>query len=201
MQTRWLAVTMWVMAACGGMPDVPVPVGDEPQAPEVVLVWVGRGEAERQVDGQWQRAPAFDYSFTVEQRRYAGRWRSYKTMRRLHPSYDGSAGPREQVLWFEVAWSDGGGDRSGVIRSGLGDGTVTSDREFRRSAMSLRPEISVHAPFDTYRITQHYRYEEGRLDEVVELVDHDDGREVPWVRNTERAELFSAGPLPGPPTR
>jgi len=204
-----------LVVACAGVPSVPPPLRAEPgEAPEVVLVWAGRGECER-VDGsgRWRRAPAFDYDFTVEQRRYADRWESVKTMRRLHPDYDGSAGPREQVLWFHLDWGladaarvavrDGegaAGDVRGAVTSGLGPGTITSDGEFRRARIELHPDISERAPFDTFRITQTYRYEDGRLDETVELLDHDGAREVPWVRNVERAALFTATRLPGPPT-
>ncbi|HRE91044.1 MAG TPA: hypothetical protein PK095_18120 [Myxococcota bacterium] len=190
-----------VMGACGGMVEVALPVVDEVDEPEAVLVWVGRGEAERLEGGVWVRDPRFDYEFSVEQRRYAGRWRSFKTMRRQHPGYDGSAGPREQVLWFAIdyqaaAAGAGSGDAlRGEVRSRLGTGEVVSDPGFRRATVVIRPEISSQAPFDTFRITQHYRYEEGLLDELVELVKRGDGEERPWVRNRERARLFVPGPF------
>ena len=56
------------------------------------------------------------------------------------------------------------------------------------------------APFDTYRITQAYRYEEAALDEVVELF-RSGATETPWVRNTEHAVLYAVHHFEGPPTR
>lgn len=190
---RWLAVVAGLVGVgCGGVSAVPAPLGVETEAPQRVLVWVGQGEAERQEDGVWVRDPRFDYAFSVEQRRYHGRWRSYKTMRRTHPDYDGSAGPREQVLWFDIVWSapDTAGALAGAVTSSLGPGDVTSDAGFSRSTLALRPDISSHAPFDTYRIDQRYLYDEGRLEESVSLVKTTDGAERVWVRNTERATLF-----------
>ncbi|MBL8783929.1 MAG: hypothetical protein JNJ59_03420 [Deltaproteobacteria bacterium] len=201
-----LLATLTFATACASAPSVPPPLdAAPPTAPDATLVWVGRGEAERKDGGRWVRDPAFDYDFSVEQRRFADRWESVKTMRRLHPDYDGSAGPREQVLWFHLRWpaAAAAGDLHGQVASRLGAGTIVSDREFRRAEIDIRPDISAHAPFDTYRIRQRYLYEEGRLEETVELLDHDgrDGaQEIDWVRNTERATLFSATRLPGPPT-
>lgn len=203
MKTLATILATTFITACAGAPSVPPPLdAAPPPTPDAVLVWVGRGEAERMEHGRWVRAPAFDYDFIVEQRRFADRWESVKTLRRLHPDYDGSAGPREQVLWFHLRWPGGAdGDLRGAVASRLGAGTIVSDREFRRAAIDIHPDISAHAPFDTYRIRQRYLYEEGRLEETVELLDHDGAREVDWVRNTEHATLFSATRLPGPPTR
>ncbi len=198
MKTAWVLV--WVLSACGGMVEVAAPLGEEVGPTDAVLVWVGRGEAERFESEAWVRDPRFDYEFSVEQRRYAGRWRSFKTMRRSHPDYDGSAGPREQVLWFAIDFKTGPAGVGGVVRSRLGDGEVVSDPEFRRSELVIKPEISSHAPFDTYRITQHYRYEDGLLEETVELLKLGDGPERPWVRNTERATLYVPGRFDSAPT-
>ena len=199
MKAAWLFV--WVLGACGGMVEVAAPLGEEVGPTDAVLVWVGRGEAERFERGAWVRDARFDYEFSVEQRRHAGRWRSFKTMRRSHPDYDGSAGPREQVLWFAIDFQTGAaGEVGGVVRSRLGDGEVVSDAEFRRSELVIRPEISSQAPFDTYRIKQHYRYEDGLLEETVELVKLGDGAERPWVRNTERATLYAPSRFDSAPT-
>lgn len=203
MTSRAYLLIIPLLLSCASGPSAPAwaprPAADEPL---VTLVWVGRGEAERIVDGRWRRTPAFDYDFTVEQVRFRGRWRSVKSLRRLHPDYDGSAGPRAQTYFFEIEYAAPDEDRvTGQITSTLGPGTVATDPDFRRATMELRPDISAFAPFDTYRITQSYGYEDGTLTETVELLDHEDGREVPWVRNRERARLFAAHRFAEPPTR
>jgi hypothetical protein len=163
------------------------------------LVWVGRGEAERFEGGAWRRIPAFDYELSVEQRRYADHWDSIKTMRRRHPDYDGSAGPRLQVMAFRIELFPG--ERPGTARyelvSSLGKGTGHGDAELRESVLDIKADVSFFAPFDRYRITQHYQYEAGRLDELVELNDGDS----PWVRNHEEATLFGAQRFAEPPTK
>jgi hypothetical protein len=201
-----LATMATMVGGCAGGKLVPMPLdeasaGAPRPAPEEVIVWVGHGQTERMEDGRWVRAPAFDYDFSVEQRRFGDHWESVKTMRRASPDYDGSAGPREQVLWFRIDYRARGGDVQGEVRSAIGAGEVATDREFRAAQIVLHPDVAAQAPFDTYRITQRYLYEDGRLEETVELLDHEDGREVPWVRNEEQAELFHATRLPGPPTR
>ena len=188
------------LPACGASTEgvLPPRVG-APPSPEVTLVWVGFGEAER-VDGErWVRAPEFDYEFTVEQRRFQDRWESVKHLRRRHPGYDGSAGPREQTMYFrlDLAAVDAGGQVRVRITSSLGPGEGKADREFRAAHLVFHPDISSLAPFDTYRIDQTYAYERGVLEETVSL---DDG-DRPWVRNREKAELFGARTFTEPPTR
>jgi hypothetical protein len=190
-----------ITTACATTPlDVPAfPPGE----PEYTLVWVGRGEAERLVDGAWRRAPEFDYDFSVQQVRYGDRWSSVKSMRRRHPDYDGSAGPRAQTYFFQIGYQPAGADGQvkASIVSTLGQGQGHADAEFRESVLEIEADISAIAPFDTYRITQWYGYEAGELRETVELLDHDGEREVPWVRNNEVARLFAPQQLPGAPTR
>lgn len=183
------------MAACS--PPAPwVPLRSEVTAAETTLVWVGRGECERFEDGAWVRRPEFDYEFSVEQRRNRGHWESVKSLRRLHPSYDDSAGPRTQTYYFEVGYEAAVGDRvSGALHSSLGDGRVTTDVQFRNATIDIRADVSSFAPFDRYRITQQYLYEGGKLDEVVELSKGD----APWVRNHERATLFAPNTFEAPP--
>lgn len=195
--------SLLLLAACGASaaPALPLATG-APEEPNLTLVWVGFGEAERLVDGEWRRSPAFDYRFTVTQRRYADRWESVKELHRTHPDYDGSAGPRDQSYYFRLDFVSTDGDQVlAEIASTLGDGEGRSDREFREGRLELRPDISSFAPFDTYRITQHYDYEAGELRELVELLDHDGEREVPWVRNQEHATLFAPHRFDHPPTR
>lgn len=192
-----LATTIACATTSAEVPTLP------PGDPEYTLVWVGRGEAERLVDGVWRRAPEFDYDFSVQQVRYGDRWSSVKSMRRRHPDYDGSAGPRAQTYFFQIGYQPAGADGrvKANILSTLGQGHGHADVEFRESVLEIRADISALAPFDTYRITQQYGYEAGELRETVELLDHDGDREVPWVRNHEVARLFAPQQLPGAPTR
>ncbi len=187
---------------CAGGQESVVPTQREAARPDMTLVWVGRGEAERLVAGEWVREPTLDYEFSVEQRRFMGRWESIKSLRRRHPDYDGSAGPREQHMHFEVRYgaADAAGAVPSTIRSSLGPGAGATDREFRAATITLKPDISAMAPFDTYKITQEYDYEAGELRELVELVDHEDGAERPWVRNREVARLYAAQRFDAPPT-
>lgn len=165
--------------------------------PEVTLLWVGRGECERFVDGAWVRAPQFDYDFSVEQRRLGNHWESVKSLRRRHPDYDGSAGDRLQTWFFHLEF-DGTGNAVPVrVASSLGAGSGTTDGQFRKASLELAAEVSSLAPFDRYRIVQDYRYEDGRLDEVVSL----DKGTTPWVRNVEHATLFAKHAFAEPPTR
>lgn len=176
---------------------IPRQAGAAP-VPELVVVWVGEGKAERLEDGQWRRAETFDYEFTVENRRFADHWESVKHLKRRHPAYDGSAGPREQTMYFRVDLGqvDAGGKVPLALRTSLGAGQGVADREFREATLVLHPDISRFAPFDTYRISQRYLYEDGRLVETVSL----DKGERPWVRNQESASLFAAHRFDRAPT-
>lgn len=186
-------------AACHteSAPVVPLRAKASPP-PETTLVWVGRGEAERFDRGRWVRAEAFDYEFTVEQRRYPDHWESVKHMTRRHPAYDGSAGPRDQTLYFELHLgpSSPAGKLPVRIESTLGPGEGSSDKTFERASLVMHPDISSFAPFDTYRIEQSYLYREGKLTETVAL----DKGDRPWVRNRETATLFAEHRFDGPPT-
>jgi hypothetical protein len=198
-----MAVLCAGLVGCSSAQEAVLPTQREATQPVLTLVWVGRGETERLEGDKWVRAPEFDYEFSVEQRRFADHWESIKSLRRRHPDYDGSAGPREQHMYFEVRYSaaDGAGVVPAAIRSSLGPGTGQTDAEFRTATLTLKPEISAMAPFDTYRITQDYAYEAGERREVVELLDHEDGQERPWVRNREVARLYGPQRFEAPPTR
>lgn len=196
-----LALSSAAIVACRpGPPGTPAGLtlaAATPPEPEVTLVWVGRGVAERHEAGAWRPAPTFDYDFTVVQRRYADHWDSTKTMRRVHPGYDGSAGPRLQVYQFRLDLAPGAdGAVAYRVASSLGDGHGHGDREFRAAVLDLDADVSLFAPFDRYRITQRYDYEGGRLTELVELSDG----AAPWVRNHEEARLFGPEQFAGPPT-
>ncbi len=184
-----------VLAACATSPHV-VPTQTSVDTPITTLVWLGRGEAERIDDGVWQRAPEFDYEFSVEQRRFATHWESVKLLRRRHPAYDGSAGPREQTMFFRADFAPLNGAVSIAVSSSLGHGHGRADVEFRTAQMTMKAEVSSFAPFDTYRIDQTYRYEAGALDEEVSLLKG----EQPWVRNREHATLFAPHQFAAAPT-
>lgn len=183
-------------AACHSAPYVPLSATPSPP-PVTTLVWVGHGVAERNEGGRWVRIPEFDYEFSVEQRRYADHWESIKSMRRHHPAYDGSAGPRDQTLYFSVAFTPRAPGLDVAIRSSLGRGRGQTDPEFRATTLELAADVSRFAPFDRYRIDQRYEYEKGALHETVVLADGN----TPWVRNTEEAALFAPHAFDAPPTR
>lgn len=193
---RWLAVL--VLAGCSGPVHGVLPTTEGPGAtPDLVLVWVGRGAAERMSAGTWQRVPEFDYEFSVEQRRFADHWESVKHLVRRHPGYDGSAGPREQTMFFRLSLGAREGQAVPVtIASSLGDGAGHTDPEFRVAELTMHPSVSRFAPFDTYRITQSYLYESGSLVELVEL----NQGATPWVRNKEEAGLFAKHAFAQAPT-
>ena len=195
--SRCLTMILLFTACATGAPIVPL-LPKAQEQPVITLVWVGRGEAELFEDGSWRRTPAFDYEFTVEQRRFATHWESVKQLRRRHPGYDGSAGPREQTMFFRIDYALGEGNQvTSKITSTLGEGTGHADLEFRTARLTMRPEVSRFAPFDTYRIDQTYRYEEGALEEEVALLNGD----RPWVRNHEQATLFAPHQFAEAPTR
>ena len=78
------------------------------------------------------------------------------------------------------------------LTSTYGDGTGWTDREFRHAVLEFEAEgVSRLAPYNRFRITQEYRYEEGRLLETVELFKTDrDGQEIPFARIEEEARMF-----------
>ncbi|WP_257456276.1 hypothetical protein [Archangium lipolyticum] len=190
-----------VLTACASSTTAVLPpsAGNEPR-PDLVLVWVGHGEAERLEGGTWKRAPAFDYEFSVEQRRFGDHWESVKHLHRRHPGYDGSAGPRDQTMFFRLDFTPAANGVHATIQSTLGQGQGESDREFREARLEMHPEISSMAPFNLYRITQHYAYESATLTETVELVKRTGGTETPWVRNQETATLFATHRFDAAPT-
>lgn len=187
------------LVACSSSTEgvLPPRAGSAP-TPQLTLVWVGEGKVERLEAGQWQRGETFDYEFTVEQRRFADHWESVKHLRRRHPGYDGSAGPREETMFFRLEIGTAAAPKVPLrIASSLGPGEGSTDREFRSAELVMHPDISSLAPFDTYRIAQRYGYEEGVLEETVSL----DKGEQHWVRSQETATLFAAHTFDAPPTK
>ena len=200
MKKTWLVMSLVVVGCAQSSKAVlPSQTGPAPE-PVLTLLWVGQGEAERLVNGAWQRAPSFDYEFSVEQRRFADHWESVKQLRRRNPAYDGSAGPWEQTYFFRVDYQAGADGVASTVKSTLGDGRGKTDHEFREASFELSPDISPMAPFNTYRITQHYRYEQGGLEETVELFKREGGVDHAWVRNHEKATLFAPHSYPAAPT-
>ena len=200
-----LLIAVPLLAGCShnGPPIVPLSPAPSPEAP-VTLVWVGAGEAERLEGGAWRRIPAFDYEFSVVQRRYADHWESVKSLHRRHPDYDGSAGPRDQTMYFHVDYAAPAEDGSvaAKLAASLGSGAGTTDREFRHTVLELRADVSRFAPFNTYRIEQSYGYATGTLDETVALEKREkDGTLTPWVKNHEKARLFGHRSFDEAPSR
>lgn len=191
------------LAACGTPPRPPFPTisGTAPE-PDLTLVWVGSAQAERFENGSWNRTPDYDYEFSVEQRRFPSHWESIKSVRWRQPGYDGAAGEREQTWFFRVDLSKSNDNQVRVaVRSSLGDGHGQTDAEFRQSTIEVHANVSSLAPFDTYRFTQKYAYEEGALDEIVELLKHQAKGEQVWVRNREHARLFAPQTFKSAPSR
>lgn len=181
-----------------------LPASEAPFAvPRVLLAWVGTGSASVHSNGAWRRVPEHDYEFSVIQRRHAGHWESVKAQHRRHPGYDGSAGPREQVHYFRVdLTAQAAADELGFgLRSSFGDGQGRIDREFRNGRMEFEAKgVSLFAPYNRYRITQQYRYEQGQLVEVVELFKKKGELETPFMRFEERATLLAPQRFAAAPT-
>ena len=199
-----MAVMAAFFSSCGSSGKIIIPTSRTLPGIDdnYTIVWVGSGESYVYVDGKYQRSESNDYSFEVIQRRYGHTWKSIKNMHRIHPDYNGKAGPREHTMYFEIAFSKQGDKIVSKVRSSLGSGTGTSDNEFREQTMQFSAEgVSSFAPYNTYRITQHYKYEEGRLLETVELFKLEEGKETPFVKIEEKATIFRPTKLNGAPTK
>lgn len=165
------------------------------------IVWVGKGESFIYQNGEYQRDKTNDYSFEVVQRRYGNSWKSVKNMHRIHPDYNGKAGPREQTMFFAIDFAKEQSQIISKINSSLGNGNGASDSEFREQQMQIAVEgISSMAPYNTIRISQHYQYEKGILLETVELFKLKGEEEIPFVRIEEKAIIFRPTTLEKAPT-
>jgi hypothetical protein len=168
-----------------------LPLSSEaPPDPQLTLVWVGRGEAFAVNDGAPTRRPDLDYEYTVTQRRYADHWESTKEMHWRHPDHKG---PRDQTLFFRIDLAPGPDGVAFSVESTLGDGSGKSDVDFREATVELPPKNA-----SGYRLTQHYRYEDARLSETVEVLS---GSGQTVTRIEEQAVLFAEHNFPAPPTR
>lgn len=155
------------------------------------LLWVGSGESYIFMDGQYQRTPSNDYTFEVVQRRYNNNWKSTKNLHRIHPEYKGKAGPREQHMYFELDFLEKEEKIISQLQSSLGNGQGQSDREFREQTLEFKLDnISSFAPYNTMRITQDYDYENGVLNETVELFKLKNQQETPFIKIEETAYMF-----------
>ncbi|MEM8528181.1 MAG: hypothetical protein AAGG68_26290 [Bacteroidota bacterium] len=166
------------------------------------IIWNGSSEAYRYVDGNWQRDASYDYVFDVVQKRYGKTWKSTKSLHRLHPDYDGKAGERSQAMYFELDYELKGDQLACTLQSSLGSGQGKSDREFRKQTLEFAAEdVSSLAPYNWFRITQNYDYEAGVLTETVELFKLKDGKEIPFMKNEEKAFFYVKGRLEDAPTK
>ena len=166
------------------------------------IIWNGISKAYRYENEQWVRSESYDYQFDVIQKRYKNQWKSIKSLHRIHPDYDGKAGDRDQAMYFEVVYKNLEDEKvQSVINASLGKGTGISDPEFRNSKLTMYVENpSVFMPYNKFRISQHYNYEEGVLTETIELIKEKDGKETPFMKNEESAFIFVKGKLDKAPT-
>lgn len=166
------------------------------------IIWNGTSQAYKYEDGKWLRAERYDYQFDVIQKRYDKVWKSVKSLHRIHPDYDGKAGDRDQTMYFEVNYQKLQEQKvQSQILSSLGKGKGTSDPEFRDAILTMYVENpSTFMPYNKFRISQKYNYEEGTLTETVELLLEKDGKETPFMKNEETALIYLKGKLDKAPT-
>lgn len=201
--TFFLSIAL-LLTSCGSSNRSTIPLSEHlPTIKDNYTInWVGKGQSYRYSDGTYHRNRANDYAFEVVQRRYGNTWKSVKNMHRIHPEYDGKAGDREQTMFFEIDFTKQGNQIVSRINSTLGNGSGTTDKEFREQTIQFAArDISAFAPFNTYRITQHYKYEEGILIETVELFKLDGELEKPFAKIEETAHIFRPTKLDSAPTR
>lgn len=191
------------LTSCGPGLKIVVPLSPQAKVEDTyTIIWNGTSEAYRYVEGEWQRDSTYDYVFDVVQKRYPKQWKSVKNLHRLHPDYDGRAGQRSQAMYFELNYQRREQDIQALISSSLGKGQGTSDREFREQVLEFElVGLSSFSPYTHMRIHQSYRYEAGLLEELVELYRIEDGQEVPFMKNHERAWIYTKSQLEGAPTR
>lgn len=197
------AIALMLLAGCGTSKQVVIPLSRSVELDDTyTIIWNGISKAYRYENGQWLRAEKYDYQFNVVQKRYENLWKSVKTLHRLHPDYDGRAGDRDQTMYFEIAYKNLiGGKVQATINSSIGNGTGTTDTDFRKSVLTIYvPNASKFMPYNKFRITQNYNYEEGVLTETVELIKEKDGKEIPFMKNEETALIFIKSKLDKAPT-
>jgi len=169
----------------------PLPLTGAAEKPLKTAVYVGMGDAYRFVRGEWERLPSYDYEFIVVQRFHEDGWESIKEMHRRHPDYDGRAGDRDQTLYFRVKTGPiEGSSRALHVQSSWGQGRGTADADLSNVVVEFSPDISRFAPFNAFRITRKFSYDEGRLRETVEIFKKKDGQERSFMKMEEEADLY-----------
>jgi hypothetical protein len=186
-----LLVPGMLLSGCSSLRS-PLPLTEKAEKPLRTAVYVGMGDAYRFVRGEWERLPSYDYEFTVVQRFHEDGWESIKEIHRRHPDYDGRAGDRDQTLYFRVKTGPAeGSSRTLHIQSSWGQGRGTADADLSNVVVEFSPDISRFAPFNTFRITQRFSFDEGRLRETVEILKKIDGQERPFMKIEEEADMYA----------
>jgi hypothetical protein len=196
------SVLLW-LANFTASGQVIVPLTTEVQVDDTyTIIWNGASIAYRFVNEKWERAADYDYQFSVMQKRYDNLWKSLKTLHRMHPDYNGKAGQRDQTMYFELKYSSRNDSVICDLNSSLGKGSGVTDKEFRNQTIEFKVDgLSKFAPYDHIRITQEYKYEQGVLEETVFLFKKKDGKEIPFMKNEERASFYMKGKLDNAPTK
>ncbi|NJD55396.1 MAG: hypothetical protein FIA94_03210 [Nitrospirae bacterium] len=192
---KYLVVTVLVisgaaLSSCSSLHS-PLPLIEKAEKPLRTAVYVGTGSAYRFAHDEWERMPAYDYEFSVVQRFREDGWESVKEIYRRHPEYDGRAGDRDQTLYFRVKTGPAeGNSRTLHVQSSWGQGKGTADADLGNIVVEFSPDISRFSPFNAFRITQHFFYDERRLRETVEIFRRQDGHERPFMKMEEEADMY-----------
>jgi hypothetical protein len=196
------AVSLFWLTGCSVSNKVIVPLSREVVVDDTyTVIWNGSSIAYRYTAEKWERDPGYDYQFSVMQKRYENQWKSVKTLHRMNPVYDGRAGQRDQTMYFELNYTSRHDSVICALNSSLGNGKGFTDSEFRNQTIEFKVEdVSKFAPYDHIRITQKYKYEQGVLEETVFLFRKKDGKEIPFMKNEERASFFIKGKVDKAPT-
>lgn len=186
-----LAVIALSLAACTSL-RTSLPLTDQPpQPPLSSSVFAGHARATRFVAGSWLPVPEHDYDFLVLERRFADRWEAVKEIHRRHPRYDGSAGPRDQTIYFTVRTSPAaGGGLDLAVEGSLGTG---KGHEAPGGGAVIELAAAARGwfvPFDAVRISQSRGGATGRLAETVELFSRRDGKEIPFMMMAEEGIVY-----------
>ncbi|NVO01370.1 MAG: hypothetical protein HXX09_01575 [Bacteroidetes bacterium] len=192
---------LW-LSGCGVTKNTIIPLSSKLTIEDTyTIIWNGTSEAYRFTNDKWERDESYDYQFDVIQKRYNNHWKSIKSLHRRNPNYDGKAGDRDQTMYFELKYSLKDGNIISELTSSLGNGNGTTDKEFRNQTLDFNViGISKYAPYDHLRITQEYKYEQGILEETVFLYKLKEGKEIPFMKNLERAYFYMKGNLNSAPT-
>ncbi|MBY0427279.1 MAG: hypothetical protein K2Q22_16710 [Cytophagales bacterium] len=196
-------VSGWLFTGCSSPKPITIPLQRSLEWNDTyTIIWNGISKAYRYDEGKWKRDDSYDYQFDVVQKRYENRWKSVKSLHRLHPDYNGKAGDRDQTMYFEIDYRKLVERKvQADIHSSLGNGTGITDSEFRQTELVMYvPQPSSFMPYNKFRISQNYNYESGVLTETVELILEKDGKEFPFMKNEETALIFVQGKLDKAPT-